>query len=251
MISRFTNSETLRRTQLAHALFPLFLLLCIPVTVVAAPGGAKLSGKVTLNGALAKPKALDLSKEPACTQMHVNNPLVSESLIVGPGNAVRNVVVYISAGAPYPGPVPSAPVLFDQHGCQYTTHVLAFRAGQEVKISNSDPFAHNIHPLARVNREWNKLQPAGTPPFAYSYENEEFIAVKCNIHPWMQGYFAVLRTPYFAVTGDDGSFSLGDLPPGRYTITAWHETLGTRSQEIEINSSGEPQTLNFTFTVKP
>jgi hypothetical protein len=120
-----------------------------------------------------------------------------------------------------------------------------------VKISNSDPLSHNIHPLAKVNREWNKLQPAGTPPFAYSYENEEFIPVKCNIHPWMQGYFVVLRTPYFAVTGDDGGFSLGELPPGRYTITAWQETLGTQSQEVEIKSSGESQTLNFTFPAKP
>ncbi len=67
----------------------------------------------------------------------------------------------------------------------------------------------------------------------------------------MQGYFAVLRTPYFAVTGDDGSFVLPDLPPGRYTITAWHETLGTQSRELEINSNGEPQTINFTFTAKP
>jgi hypothetical protein len=250
MISGFTISASCPRTRRALASFRLILLTCVPVALFAAPGGTKISGKVTLNGSSSKPKPLDLSKEPACAQMHAANPLFPESLIVGPGNAIRNVVVYISVGAPYPGPVPSTPVLFDQQGCQYTTHVLAFRAGQEVKISNSDPLSHNIHPLAKVNREWNKIQPSRTPPFAYAYENEEFIAVKCNIHPWMQGYFAVLRTPYFAVTGDDGSFVLPDLPPGRYTITAWHETLGTKSQEIEINMSGEPKILNFTFTAK-
>jgi hypothetical protein len=237
--------------RLARVSFAMLLLSCVPFTLIAAPGGTKVSGKVTLNGAPAKPKPYDLSKEPACARMRAANPLFPESLVIGPGNSVRNVVVYISAGAPYPGPVPATPVIFDQQGCQYTAHVLAFRAGQEVKISNSDPLPHNIHPLAKVNREWNKIQPAGTPPFAYSYENEEFIPVKCNLHPWMQGYFVVLRTPYFAVTGDDGIFALADLPPGRYTITAWHETLGTQSQEIEIKSSGEPQTLNFTFTAKP
>ena len=237
--------------RLAYASFTAFLLSCAPFALLAGPPGTRVTGKVTLSGSPAKPKPLDLSKEPACAQMHTAAPLFPESLVLGSGNSVRNVVVYISAGAPYPGPVPATPVLFDQQGCQYTTHVLAFRAGQEVKISNSDPLSHNIHPLPKINREWNKIQPPRTPPFAYAYENEEFIPVKCNIHPWMQGYFAILRTPYFAVTGDDGSFALPDLPPGRYTITAWHETLGTQSREIEINSSGEPQTINFTFTAKP
>ena len=237
--------------RLAYASFTAFLLSCAPFALLAGPPGTRVTGKVTLSGSPAKPKPLDLSKEPACAQMHAAAPLFPESLVLGSGNSVRNVVVYISAGAPYPGPVPATPVLFDQQGCQYTTHVLAFRAGQEVKISNSDPLSHNIHPLAKINREWNKIQPPRTPPFAYAYENEEFIPVKCNIHPWMQGYFAVLRTPYFAVTGDDGSFALPELPPGRYTVTAWQETLGTQSREIEINSSGEPQTLNFTFTAKP
>jgi len=119
-----------------------------------------------------------------------------------------------------------------------------------VKISNSDPLSHNVIPRQGQSRV-EQIQPARTPPFSYAYENEEFIPVKCNLHPWMLGYFAVLRTPYFAVTGEDGSFTLPDLPPGRYTITAWHETLGTQSREIEINYSGEPQTLNFTFTAKP
>lgn len=231
--------------------FATILLSGAAFTISAAPAGTKVSGKVTLNGSPAKPKPLDLSKEPACARMHAANPLFPEALVLGPGNAVRNVVVYISAGAPYPGPVPSTPVLFDQEGCHYTTHVLVFRVGQELKISNSDPLSHNIHPLAKVNREWNKIQPAGTPAFAYSYENEEFIPVKCNLHPWMQGYFIVLKTPYFALTGDDGGFSLPELPAGHYTITAWHELLDTQSEEIEIKSSGEPQILNFTFIAKP
>jgi plastocyanin len=231
--------------------FASLLLASVPAILFAGPSSGRVTGKVTLSGSLAKPKPLDLSKEPACIKMHASDPLFPESVLTGQSNSLRNVVVYISAGAPYPGPVPAAPVVFEQQGCHYTTHLLAFRVGQEVKITNNDPFSHNIHPLARINREWNKIQPPGTPAFSYAYDNEEFIPVKCNIHPWMQGYFAVLRTPYFAVTGDDGAFELPDLPPGHYTITAWHEILGTKSQEITVTSNGEAPVLSFTFSAKP
>ena len=216
----------------------------------SAPAGGTVSGKVTLSGAAPKAKPLDLSKEPECVKMHAAEPLLAENVVVGPGNMLRNVVVYISGGLTDQAPVPANAVMYEQQGCHYATHVLAFRVGQEVKISNSDPFSHNIHPIAKINREWNKIQPPGTPPFSYAYDREEFIPVKCNIHSWMQGYFVVLRTSHFAVTGEDGRFMLPDLPPGRYTITAWHETYGTQTQEITITGT-ESQTLNFVFTAKP
>ena len=227
------------------ALFLFFL----PIVLAASPGGA-ISGKVTLSGNPPKSKPLDLSKEPDCVKMHASNPLFPEHVVTGPGNSLRNVVLYISAGETDNSPAPSTPVLYDQQGCHYTTHVLAFRVGQEVRISNSDPFAHNIHPLAKVNREWNKMQPPGTPPFSYAYDHEEFIHIKCNIHSWVEGYFVVLKTSHFAVTGEDGRFVLPDLPPGHYVVTAWHETYGTQSKEITV-SGDESLSLDFTFTAKP
>jgi len=226
------------------------LLSSASLAPLAGASTTKITGKVSLSGAPAKPKPLDLSKEPACAKMHANDPLYPESVVTGQGNGLRNVVVYISTGAPSGGVAPSSPAIFDQQGCHYTTHVLAFRVGQEVKISNSDPLSHNIHPLARVNREWNKIQLPGTPPFSYAYESEEFIPIKCNIHPWMQGYFAIFKHGFFAVTGEDGSFSLPPLPPGHYTVTAWHESLGTKSEEITVGGS-DTETVNFVFSVKP
>ena len=94
------------------------------------------------------------------------------------------------------------------------------------------------------------MQPPGTPPFSYAYDREEIILIKCNIHPWMQGYFVVLKTSHFAVTDDDGRFSLPDLPPGHYVVTAWHETYGTQTKEITV-APGAALSLDFTFIAKP
>jgi hypothetical protein len=235
---------------LAKAGLTALAILIVSPQGTPAPAGGTLSGKVSLSGSAPKGKPLDLSKEPECVKMHAADPLMPENVVVGTGNMLRNVVVYISGGSVDQVPAPSNAVVYEQQGCHYTTHVLAFRVGQEIKISNGDPFSHNIHPIAKINREWNKIQPPGTPPFSYAYDREEFIPVKCNIHPWMQGYFAVLRTSHFAVTGEDGRFTLPDLPPGHYTVTAWHETYGTQVQEVTI-TGGDSQTMNFVFTAKP
>jgi hypothetical protein len=233
------------------ALSVLLSLSFAPALETARPLNGTITGSVKLLGTPPKAKPFDLSKQPECVKMHASEPLFPESVLVGPGNSLRNVLVYISSGAPDANsPAPAERAVFDQQGCHYTTHVLPLRVGQDVAISNSDPFPHNIHPMARLNREWNKLQPPYTPPFYYSYDQPEFIPVKCNIHAWMQGYFVVLKTRYVAVTGEDGRFSLPNLPPGHYSVTAWHEVYGLQTQEVSMGGE-ETQTINFTFTSKP
>ena len=204
-----------------------------------------VSGKVIYTGIPARPEPINMSKQPECAKMYVKSQM-SEKVVIGPENSLQNVVVYISRGEADDSHASTEPVVFDQQGCRYTTHVLVLRVGQEVRISNSDPFSHNIHPMAKSNREWNKIQLPGTPPFSYSYENEEFIPVKCNIHSWMNAYFVVLRTAHFAVTREDGRFELPNLPPGKYTVTAWHEVYGTQSQEISL-VDGQRLKVDFIF----
>jgi plastocyanin len=215
----------------------------------AGPGGGSVSGKVTYEGTPAKQKPIDMSKEPSCASQHAT-PITTETVVVGPGNALENVVVYVSAGAPDDATPPSQAASITQKGCQYIPHVVPLVVNQELKVINADQTSHNIHPLAKVNREWNKSQPPGTPPFSEKFDKPEFIPVKCNIHPWMHSSFVVLKNSHYAVSGGDGGFTLANLPAGKYTVTAWHESYGEQTQEVTISGS-ETKTINFVFKAKP
>jgi len=207
-----------------------------------------VSGKVSYTGTPAHQKPIDMSKEPSCAKQHAT-PITTETVVTGPNNALDNVVVYVSSGAPDDSQVPTQAVTFEQKGCQYIPHVLAMHVNQELKIVNSDQTSHNIHPLPKVNQEWNKSQPPGTAPISAKYDKPEFIAVKCNIHPWMHGNFAVLSTSHYDVSKGGGDFKLPNLPPGKYTITAWHEDYGTQTADVTITGN-ETKDVNFTFKAK-
>ena len=224
-------------------------VLAASAIAFAGPSGGSISGKVTYEGTPARQKPIDMSKEPGCAAQHPT-PITTETVVVGPGNAVQNVVVYISAGAPDESSPPTQAVTIVQKGCQYLPHVVPMVVNQELKVVNDDANSHNIHPLAKINNEWNKSQPPGTPPFSEKFAKPEFIPVKCNIHPWMHSSFAVLKNSHYAVSGGDGGFSLPNLPPGKYTITAWHESYGDQTQDVTI-SGNETKTINFVFKAKP
>jgi hypothetical protein len=113
-------------------------------------------------------------------------------------------------------------------------------------VVNSDMTTHNIHPVPKNNREWNESQPPGSSPIMQSFAREEVaIPVKCNVHPWMKAYFAVLGSPYFQVTGKDGTYTIANVPPGTYTVTAWHETYGVTTQMVTVGAS-EKKTVDLT-----
>ena len=76
--------------------------------------------------------------------------------------------------------------------------------------------------------------------------DEMVIPVKCNVHPWMKSYIGVMKHPFFAVTGKDGSFSLKGLPPGDYTIAAWHEKYGTSEQKVTV-AAKDSKSADFSF----
>jgi plastocyanin len=225
-------------------------LLAVILGMVVAPAlmfGGTISGKVTYTGTPVKQKPIDMSKEPSCAKQHAT-PVTTETVVTGANNTLENVVVYISAGGDDAN-APSQAVTFTQKGCQYLPHVIALHTGQALQVVNSDQTSHNIHPLAKVNREWNKSQPPGSPAIQEKFDSPEFISVKCNIHPWMHGWFVVLKTNHYSISGDNGGFSLPNLPAGKYTVTAWHEDYGTQTQDVTITGN-ETKSIDFSFKAK-
>jgi hypothetical protein len=200
-----------------------------PATVGSVSGSIRFSGKMPA----AKP--IDMSEDPACVAAHHGKP-VDESLLVSPKGGLANAFVYVKSGLEGKRfDTPSAPATIDQNGCWFRPRVLGIQTSQMLQVVNSDPVTHNIHPMAQINREWNHSQGAGDAPLARKFiKPEVMIRVKCNIHSWMHAFIGVVDNPYFAVSKEDGSFTIENLPPGTYTLGIWHEDLGTEERTITV-----------------
>lgn len=221
---------------------------------VNAAGEGSITGTVKLNGTPPHMRGIDMSKDPYCSKAHASDPAKMETVIVGKDQGLENVVLYISQGlsGSEAAQKPSSEPVFDQKGCMYTPHVLAMDVGQEYKVTTSDQTAHNIHPEPNPmtgNIPWNRSQPPGAPPIVQTWKAEEVaIPVKCNIHPWMHGWFVVVKGPY-ATTDESGSYTIHGVPPGSYTVTAWQEELGTQTAKVTV-AAGAPAKADFTFKSK-
>ena len=215
-------------------------------SAAVSANGAAIKGVVKFEGIPPKARPFTMAADPSCAKQHVGSVLNTE-VVTDSRGGLQNVLVFIAAGLEgQTFDLPTQPVVFSQKGCLYQPRVLAVQTNQPFEVVNDDPTAHNVHPTPANNREWNKAElPGGRVEEAFARE-EVAIPVKCNIHPWMRGYIAVLKNPYFAVTKADGSFDLSNLPPGTYTIKAWHEKLGTVTQTVTIGAK-QTQEINFVF----
>lgn len=208
--------------------------------------GATIRGVVHFDGKVPPAKPISMAADPVCAKLHPS-PVFAQEVMADAKGDLQNVIVFVSEGlGDRTFDAPTEPVPVEQKGCMYQPHVLAVRANQPLQLVNDDSTSHNIHPQPANNREWNKAEPPGSK-LEESFAREEVaIPVKCNVHPWMRGYIAVFKHPYFAVTGKDGTFDLSNLPPGTYTIKAWHEKLGIAAQTVTIGAN-ETKEINFVF----
>jgi plastocyanin len=203
---------------------------------------ATVRGTVKFDGAAPKPAKIDMSQDPACKGTNM-----AENVVVAGGD-LANVFVYVKEGlGNRTFDVPKEAVTLDQSGCKYHPHVLGVMSGQTVKIVNSDPTTHNIHPTPKDNREWNESQPPQAAPLEKTFAREELmLPVKCNQHPWMRMFVNVTKSPFYAVTGPDGKFEIKGLPPGDYTLAFVQEKLGEQDQKITL-AAKDSKTVEVTF----
>ena len=227
-----------------------------PSSPAAAPSGQKVdtatagtvTGTVAFEGTAPKNEAIKMNADPVCVKQN-STPQTQETYMVGSdGKSLANVFVYVKEGlGNRTFDVPKEAITLDQSGCRYHPHVLGVVANQTIKIVNSDPTTHNIHPTPKDNREWNESQPPQAAPLEKTFAREEImLPVKCNQHPWMRMFVNVTKSPFFAVTGPDGKYEIKGLPPGDYTIAFVQEKLGEQDVKVTL-AAKDTKTVDATF----
>jgi len=226
-------------------------LVAVSVWPGVAFAASSITGTITFDGKAPSLKPLTMDADPACAKKH-KGPVPNEMLVLGSGNTMGNILVWVSKGLPSGKtfPVPKNPATLDQKGCQYVPHVQGIMVGQAYRILNSDGILHNVHALPKVNPSFNQPMPATMKEKTVTFSKPEPIfQIKCDVHPWMMAWVGVFTHPFFSATGTDGKFTLTGLDPGTYEITAWHERLGTQTASITVGAN-ETKPQNFKFILK-
>jgi plastocyanin len=214
-----------------------------PPAASSPAGHAVIAGTVKLNGAAPEMPLTKRDADPFCAR----TPMKEEEVVVGRGGGLKNVVVRITEGADGHTEPPATIATLDQTACMYRPRVQAIVAGQMISIRNGDQTLHNVHGYKGPSTLFNQAEIPGLPPIARKLgEPGDVLKFKCDVHPWMTGYVVVSGNPFFAVSDDNGQFRIGDVPAGKYTLTAWHERYGTKTTEITV-AADKPTEVSFQY----
>ena len=207
---------------------------------VSPDSAATITGVVNFTGTAPAGEPIDMSEEPTCAEQHTEPPMRMQ--VVAADGKLANVFVYVKEGlGDRRFPVSQEGVTIDQRGCEYHPHIIAIQTGQDLIVKNSDGILHNINTQPSVNQGFNVSQPVAMETTKTFTSPEVMIPVKCDVHGWMEAFIGVQDHPYMAVSGADGTFTLENLPPGTYTIEAWHELYGTQTQTVTVAAQGTGQ----------
>ena len=223
------------------------LATCLFTSVAPnAAQAAVLNGKVVFEGEVPAVKPINFGAEKQCAMMHGDKLPMTEELVVNSNKTVKWALVYIKEGASASA-APIEALAIDQKGCMFEPHVAVARAGQKITFKNSDPVLHNVRPECKVNKAFNIAQPIQGMTSTKTFDKPELgIKLRCDVHFWMTSYIHVLDHPFHAVTGEDGSYQIKDLPAGTYTIEVWHEKLGSQTAQVTV-SDADSKTTDFTL----
>jgi len=226
----------------------VMFLTCFAWVGYSAPSTIK--GSINFKGKAPKMEAIKMNADPKCVEFNQGKKVLREDVVVNPNGTLANVFVYVKEGvnkASAPASTP-APLTFDQHGCTYIPHVFGLQVNQTLKILNSDATLHNVHSLAKQNPNFNQGMPQKGQVIEKKFTKPEtMIRIKCDVHGWMNAYVGVLDHPYFAVTDTSGAYSIPNLPPGNYTVEAWHEKFGSKTEKVTLADAGGEKSLDFAF----
>lgn len=220
-------------------------VFCFLTLVSSGALAGEVTGTITFDGEVPAMKELQMTADPECEKKH-STPPVSDALVLGDNRTMANVFVRVKSGLPEKQyPTPTEPVIIKQHGCIYTPHVVGAMIGQPVKFLNEDGILHNVHALPEKNKPFNLGMPATMKEAQKEFLKEEWMfPIKCDVHPWMKAYAAVMPHPFFDVTEKDGKFTIKGLDAGTYEIEIWHEKLGTKIEKVTVGQ-GDTKTVDF------
>ena len=206
--------------------------------------GAVISGEAVYAGAPPGPFVVWVKKDAEV----FGEKIPDDRLVVSRAGKIKNVVVTlegISEGKPWPDQRPQ----LANKGGRFLPHVQIVRTGTPLEIVNRDPVLHNTHGYQDGRTVFNLAQPNANQVIKRPLRRAGLIDIMCDSHDWMSAWIMVQGHPYVAVTGEDGAYAINDVPPGTYTLTAWHEKLGRQQHQVTVKAA-EQKKVNVTFPAK-